>query len=1219
MKKTKLLSLLLVLVMVVSLLPASVLAADDAYDPIFDLKENYMGEYTATVGGKTYVYDAWQAKYCDTPYVDTWENAEDFFKLNVKVVKSIDGKPVQLDTASAPILFYNPWGGDNGAAVRDPGSTASVALTWEAMEQGYVIVEPGMRGNNCYTGTIGEDDYYDYGKLPGPLADLKAAIRYLRYESNAETIPGNKERIWVAGTSSGGDATVILGSSGNSPYFDEALAEINALPGRDDVFGVFPSCPVQTRHWADVALAWERWGDLSDVEGAHEVNKWLSSYFADYEKSLGLTATFATENIKVGDALTADNYAEYLMTYVKDSAIKYLNTLGGKDAIDAYLATDLPASMMYGTTAASRSWIKPVYDDAGTVIDIDGTWDEFWAYVVGADYYDYANEINYQYDKVMVAPDDCMTANGMGNANVGTGLFAKWANASSFSFGKGDDFVGVFTQPGQDWIREKRGIAISDEYLALVEKQRNCTDPLYFILGDGTADSTTCANWYIRTGSIDLVTPHPIIVNLATALENKGNNVGFAFVWEQGHGLSNDRAPFFTFAAKAMAEADGTSEFLFDAEKAYCGEYTAEYNGNTFVFKTYQVKYCDAPFTDEWENAENYFKMNIKVPVSYNGVPFKEADLAKAPIMFANPWGGDNGAAVDDPANLAAKRRDALIAPAMAHGWIIVEPGMRGNNCYSGTIGGDDYVDYGKLPGPIADLKAAIRYLRYSSNAETIPGDKERIWISGTSSGGDATVMIASSGNSHFFDEALAEIGALPGRDDVFGAMPSCPVMDRGWGDPALCWERWGTLEGNAEANETNAYFAKAFPAYIESLGLKASFATENIQVGDALTGDNYAEYVYAYIKDSAVKFLNGLGGKDAVEAYLAENKPAVGMYFSPETSRAWVKPVFDANGVVTDIEGTWEEFWNYVVGDEMFDPAKLCDLQYERAVNATDEMFDGNGIVNEKAGDRSSPYFNASTPSFGKRSDYGAVFSEVGQKYLQEIRGIEISQEYLDLIEMQRNSTDPLYFILGEGAADATVSQHWYMRAGTIDLVIPSPILVALGTALENQGADVDTALVWEQGHGLTSDIAPFWTFAEEAMNGAEAVVASSQSITVDGEKADVEAFNIDGYNYVKLRDMAALLNGTARQFSVAYDEATKFITAVSGEGYDEGITKVASGDIKCVATLQTLNVNGEICKPQAYNINGYNYFRLRDLAACFGFGIDYDEAAATAVVTTK
>ncbi len=547
--------------------------------------------------------------------------------------------------------------------------------------------------------------------------------------------------------------------------------------------------------------------------------------------------------------------------------------------------------------------------------------------------------------------------------------------------------------------------------------------------------------------------------------------------------------PAATTAAEPTADPAYAS-LSFDADAAYQGEYTVEgddYVPGALVFKTYQVTYCTNPYTDEWVvtdrngtevAASEFFKMNIKVPVSYDGTAFDEAALAAAPILFHNPWGGDNGSGVGAP---DAVNND-LIRRALSEGWVVVEPGMRGSNCVSGTPGEAGYVNYGKLPNPIVDLKAAIRYLRYGTNAETIPGDKERIFAAGTSSGGCGTSMLAASGNTHLYDAELAQIGAAPGRDDVFCALPSCPVANRSWGDSAIAWEIWGDLSGDTGANEINAALCAAFPAYLDSFGLKASFAVgDSIAAGDALTADNYAEYLMTYVRASAVAYLNSLGSREAIDEYLTGTKAADMMYGTGETTREWIQPVYDDNGVVTDIGGTWDQYWQYVVGPDWYNSANLLNLQYDRPFNAPDDCMEENGMVNSGVG---SGLFatnaNASSYSFGKTGDYAGVFTVFGQDWIREKRDIAISQEYLDLIAYQRNSVDPLYFIVGEGAADATVCPNWCLRTGGVDLVTPLPLFFGMATALENAGVNVDAALVWDQGHGLTNDLDGVFDFAD-------------------------------------------------------------------------------------------------------------------------------------------
>jgi hypothetical protein len=46
---------------------------------------------------------------------------------------------------------------------------------------------------------------------------------------------------------------------------------------------------------------------------------------------------------------------------------------------------------------------------------------------------------------------------------------------------------------------------------------------------------------------------------------------------------------------------------------------------------------------------------------------------------------------------------------------------------------------------------------------------------------------------------------------------------------------------------------------------------------------------------------------------------------------------------------------------------------------------------------------------------------------------------------------------------------------------------------------------------------------------------------------------------------------------------------------------------------------VNGKNTSFDAYNISGNNYFKLRDVGAAFGFGVDWDGAKNTIVIDTS
>lgn len=128
--------------------------------------------------------------------------------------------------------------------------------------------------------------------------------------------------------------------------------------------------------------------------------------------------------------------------------------------------------------------------------------------------------------------------------------------------------------------------------------------------------------------------------------------------------------------------------------------------------------------------------------------------------------------------------------------------------------------------------------------------------------------------------------------------------------------------------------------------------------------------------------------------------------------------------------------------------------------------------------------------------------------------------------------------------------------------------------------------------------------------------VAFSGQTVGVNGTNMTFEAYNIDGSNYFKLRDVAFVLNGTGSQFSVTYDEKTNTIACTTGQAYTKnGTEMMPRGDLSAgaAASAQSMTVNGKAVKLSAFCIGGNNYFKLRDLAVCLRFTVDYNAAAKT------
>ena len=130
-----------------------------------------------------------------------------------------------------------------------------------------------------------------------------------------------------------------------------------------------------------------------------------------------------------------------------------------------------------------------------------------------------------------------------------------------------------------------------------------------------------------------------------------------------------------------------------------------------------------------------------------------------------------------------------------------------------------------------------------------------------------------------------------------------------------------------------------------------------------------------------------------------------------------------------------------------------------------------------------------------------------------------------------------------------------------------------------------------------------------------------SAAEVYVDGKSVAFTAYNINGSNYFKLRDLAIALNGTEKQFNVGWSKESNAIVLNAGQPYaaEAGLTgQTSQSTVTAVKSASKVLVDQTETAPEAYNISGNNFFKLRDIAGMFDFGLAWDAGTNSIKIDT-
>lgn len=273
-----------------------------------------------------------------------------------------------------------------------------------------------------------------------------------------------------------------------------------------------------------------------------------------------------------------------------------------------------------------------------------------------------------------------------------------------------------------------------------------------------------------------------------------------------------------------------------------------QYNAEDDVYWQVGIIYCSSPADENYEN------LGIYVPGAYmTGIDNGDGTYT-CEIDFSGTAGGFTAETapivipVDTPGYAAMAAPTGYSSDASSYtnaGFVYVHAGCRGRDTGA--------------PAGVTDLKAAIRYVRYTG--DTIPGSTDRIFTFGMSGGGAQSALLGATGDSELYTPYLEAIGAVSGVSDaVAGTMAWCPITNLDYASEAYEWNLGITRTDLSEdMQELSDAMAEQFALYINKLGL----IDENGNVlsltasekGVYQTG-SYYDYLKAVIEESLNNFL---------------------------------------------------------------------------------------------------------------------------------------------------------------------------------------------------------------------------------------------------------------------------------------------------------------------------------------------------------------------------
>ena len=512
--------------------------------------------------------------YCDNPVDTNYEKIAVFVPAQYLTCTSNDDKTYSCQiNKTAKIKNYTPTTAPIVMPVNTPGYMSTPALdeyksVWEYTNEGFIYVYAGCRGR-------------EHG-APAGVTDLKAAVRYIKYNKNV--IPGNINRIFSFGMSGGGAQSILLGVAGNNKLYSPYLKQIGAVSNTtDSIYGSMAWCPITNLDTANEAYEWNMGASRKNLDkDTKKLSENMAQNYVDYVNE----AKFRREDRTLLELRETNNgiyqggsYYNYLEKVVNQSFTNFLAdnlfpidmNKYGKEELNIIFDENISEKVDEQEVAKPQEKQQEVKHEAASdkiaknEIEIDfGTKKEELPkkeqikkhnliFNSGEEYVAYLNSekkwIDYDpatYSAKISSLNDFISVMKPAAKPVGAFDGLERQQGENILFNGGDG-KGVHFDSRTKTLLEntKYSKDFSDDFQKTdfagntVETRMNMYNPLYYLMPyyKGYKTSKVAKYFRIRTGLSQTDTALTTEVNLALALKKYcgDKNVDFETVWAMGH------------------------------------------------------------------------------------------------------------------------------------------------------------------------------------------------------------------------------------------------------------------------------------------------------------------------------------------------------------------------------------------------------------------------------------------------------------------------------------------------------------------------------------------------------------------------------------------------------------------------------------------------------------------------------------------------------------